>query len=69
MMPNMKIKALAFEESGELRCGNCGKKLLCYEQKKRKKGKNSQKSVDNSENYVIIYVKCGRCGTENTASL
>lgn len=55
------ISALFDEEKGDVKCGYCGKKLLCLQ----KKSKKCQKNVDKQNNSAIIEVKCSRCGNEN----
>ena len=65
----MKIKtlisALFDEEKGDVRCGNCGKKLIYL----TKKAKKSQKSIDKTNFFAIIRVKCSRCCVENELRL
>lgn len=56
-----QVSALFVEETGEVKCGNCGKKLFCFE----KNSKKSVKSIDKANYTAIIMVKCCRCGDEN----
>ena len=69
MIQKTSIKAIIFHELGELRCGNCGKKLLEFEKKTPNTPKNSRKDIDNFDNLCIIRIKCIRCGCENTTVL
>lgn len=67
MIQKTSVKAIIFHELGELRCGNCGKKLLEFEKKTPKKPKNSRKDIDNFDNLCIMSVKvlCDRCKAVN----
>ena len=61
MIKKTEISALFIEETGDVKCGNCGKKLLFLE----KNSKKVAKSVDKQNYSAIIMVKCCRCGEEN----
>lgn len=62
----MKAKAIIIQTRGryEVRCANCGKLLFNYK-------KNSDISVDNSKQNVIIVARCTRndCKTDNLVYL
>lgn len=55
------ISALYFEDTGEVKCGYCGKKL-CFCKKNTKK---SIKGIDKQNYSAIMNMKCARCGKEN----
>lgn len=57
--------ALFIEGTGDVKCGNCGKKLFFLE----KFSKKVQKSIDKSKKSAIIIIKCNRCSVENSLNL
>lgn len=61
------VQAVMFHELGELRCGNCGKKLLEFEKKTQKKPRKTQKNIDNYDDLCIIRARilCDRCKAVN----
>lgn len=65
MMKKPVISALYFEDTREVKCGYCGKKL-CFCEKFTKK---STKGIDKQNYSAIISMKCTRCGTENELKL
>jgi uncharacterized Zn-finger protein len=60
-MKTKVISAIFIEETGEVKCGYCGKKQFCLQ----KNTKKCQKTVDKSKSNAIISIKCSRCETVN----
>lgn len=66
MVRSKIIKAILSEngEKNDVRCGNCGKKLLEFEKKIQKNSKKVLTNTKKSDN--IINVKCTRCAFTNS---
>lgn len=72
MILNRELTAVFEEETGAIKCGNCGKTLCFFEENKKKtskKAKISQKSIDNGNYFGIIYMKCERCKLKNSHAI
>lgn len=72
MIANRTLTAVFDEETGAIKCGNCGKTLCFFAKNKKKtakKSKISQKSIDNEDYFGIINMKCERCKVKNALKI
>lgn len=72
MIESRELTAVFDDETGAIKCGNCGKTLFFFERNNKKvpkNSRNSQKSIDNNIFFGIIYVKCERCKEKNTLKI